>query len=360
VRFEEIPPGANGLTDRGRMRYVEEILDYEVVSHGVGLPYVVAFDAFNTGRLDLLAVGPTDPGWHVNSDQIAGRFYRNLGGFRFADATSEVGLDALNWTYGDWGAFWDAEVELSPLGGLGCLPSAARKQKCAMIDEAAEHQPYGSSVVWGDFDNDGFVDFVLCDRREGHANAATLRNVLFRNDGTGRFAPVATADSGLDTNTESLEAADLNGDGLLDLVAGVQPLNSFFVGNLPGLELPSERSLTKVYWNTGELGASAHHWVEVKLAGLPERLLVGTQLTLLARRRGSEPETLGRRDYFPTDAYKASHELIAHWGLGTRTAATVRARLPSGESFEVALPCVDARLTIDVPARAVSGCAGPP
>jgi hypothetical protein len=356
VSFAEVPPGESGLTDRGKMRFDAATLDYEVVSHGVGLPYLVAFDAFNTGRLDVLAVGPTDPAWHVNSDQIAGRFYRNLGDFRFADATSEAGLDALNWTYGDWSAFWDAEVVASLLGGLGCGPGAKRKQTCARLGGAAGHQIYGSSVVWGDFDNDGFVDFVLCDRREGHENAATLRNVLFRNEGTGRFAPVASPESGLDTSTESLEAADLDGDGLLDLVAGVQPLNSFFVGNLPGLELPPERFLTKVYWNTGAFGGTANHWVEVKLAGLPDRLLIGAQLTLLASGGTGEPASLGRRDYFPTDAFKASHELIAHWGLGRRTAAHLRVRLPSGEFFALDLPCVDARLTVDVPTRKAAGC----
>jgi hypothetical protein len=185
-----------------------------------------------------------------------------------------------------------------------------------------------------------------------------LRNVLFRNDGRGRFVPLTSEDSGLDTNTESIEAADLNGDGLLDLVAGAQPLNSYPFGNVPGLELPRERSLTPVYWNTGALGGAANHWVEVRLAGLPDRLLIGAQMTLRAESGGGRDAAfLGRRDYFPNDAYKASHELLAHWGLGRRTVARLSVRLPSADVIsDLELPCVDARLTLDVTTRAVTGC----
>jgi hypothetical protein len=74
---------------------------------------------------------------------------------------------------------------------------------------------------------------------------------------------IATEESGLDTNSEVLEAADLNGDGRLDLVSGQQPQQSYFFTTTPGLELPAERSLTKVYWNTGALGAAGNHWLEV-------------------------------------------------------------------------------------------------
>lgn len=356
VRFTEVPPGSNGLTDRGKMRYVPERNDYDVVSHGLGLPYLIAFDAFNTGRLDVLAIGPTDPSWHVQSDMIAGRFFANQGGFRFTDATADVGLDSLDWSYGSWTSFWDApDLRPSPLGGLVCGPGGKVKSLCA-DRPASGFQMYMSSALWGDFDNDGFVDLIVMDRHEGPENAAILRNVLYRNDGHGRFAPVTSETSGLDTSTETMEAADLNGDGLLDLVAGAQPVNSYPLANLPGFELPRERFLTPVYVNTGAGGAAANHWVEVKLAGLPDRLLIGTQLTLTARDPGEA--SLGRRDYFPADAFKASHELLAHWGLGTRRRARLSARLPSGERLDdLELPCVDARLTLDVTTGTFTGCA---
>lgn len=360
VRFEDVPPGSNGLTDRGKLRYDADSGDYDVVSHGVGLPYIVAFDAFNSGRLDVLAVGPTDPSWHVQSDRIAGRFYQNLGGFRFADSTEQVGLDALDWTYGRWTDFWQApSIVPDPLSGIGCAPGGGKMKSMCMALTASDTQMYSSSVVWGDFDNDGFVDFILCDRREDRLNAGTWRNVLFRNDGE-HFTPVTSEESGLDTNTESIEAADLNGDGLLDLVGGTQPLNSYFFASTPGLELAPERSLIPVYVNTGAFGGATNHWVEIKLAGLPDRMLIGAEMTLSASGGGGATTFLGRRDYFPNDAYKASHELLAHWGLGGRTRALVSVALPSGERIsDLELPCVDARVTLDVATRAVAGCPSP-
>lgn len=356
LQYEHIGAGANGLTDLGRMRYNPVKQDYDVVTRGVGLPYIVAFDAFNTGRLDLLAIGPTDPEWHVNSDMIAGRFFRNRGDFRFQDATDAVGLASLNWTYKNWASFWDAPPTNPSKLGLTACSISNRKPTCLKF-QAEDHQFYMSSVVWGDFDNDGNLDFIVADRHEDPDNTRTLRNVLYLNTGRGRFRPVRSQVSGIDTNTESTEAADLNGDGLLDLVTGVQPSNSNPLADTPGYQLPPERSYTKVYLNTGTLRSRKNHWLELQLSGAPARRLIGAQLRLTAsNRRGRARRFLGRRDLFPSDAYKASHDLVAHWGLGTRTRAHVAVRLPSGKRLAVRLPCVDARLTINVRSSRVTGC----
>lgn len=358
LQYEHIGAGVNGLTDLGRMRYDNVRQDYEVVTRGVGLPYIVAFDAFNTGRLDLLAIGPTDPEWHVNTDMIAGRFFRNRGGFRFENRTDEVGLGSLNWTYKDWATFWGAPpTNQSKLVVAACAISN-RKPTCSQLD-TEDHQFYMASAVWGDLDNDGDLDLVIADRHEDPDNVGTLRNVLYLNNGRGRFRPVRSEVSGLDTNTMSNEAADLNGDGRLDLVSGVQPSGSNPLAGkgIPGYELPPERSYTKVYYNTGALGGRRNHWVELQLSGAPGRLLVGAQLRLTAsddRRRSKR--FLGRRDLFFNDAYKASHDLIAHWGLGSMKRARVAVRLPSGKRLAVGLPCVDARLTINVRSGRVGGC----
>lgn len=358
LQYEQIGAGANGLTDLGRMRYNQLKQDYDIVQRAVGLPYIVAFDAFNTGRLDLLAIGPTDPEWHVNSDMIAGRFFRNRGGFRFQDATNAVGLASLNWTYRDWAKFWDAPPTNPSKLGLTACSISNRKPTCSKF-ETEDHQFYMSSAVWGDFDNDGNLDFIIADRHEDPDNAGTLRNVLYLSTGRGTFRPVRSQVSGIDTNTESTEAADLNGDGRLDLVTGVQPSNSNPLAkrDIPGYELPPERSYTKVYYNTGTPRSRKNHWLELQLNGAPARRLIGAQLRLTATNQKQRARRfLGRRDLFPNDAYKASHDLIAHWGLGTRTRARVAVRLPSGKRLTVRLPCVDARLTIDVRTRRVSGC----
>jgi hypothetical protein len=333
-RFDRVRDG--GLVDEGKMRFDPLApptapigARYATVEHGLGLPYLVAFDAFNTGRLDVLAVGPTDRSWHVQSDMISGRFFANEGDFQFSDRTSAVGLDSLNWRMQDWCAFF------------GC-------------ESSQENQFYSSSVVWGDFDNDGWSDFILCDRHEmaGHPeDVGILRNVLYLNDGAA-FHPQTTFVSGLDTNSESLEAADLNGDGLLDLVSGVQPSNT---GVTPATHAQRDREYTKVYFNTGARGGSHNHWLEMTLTGLPARNLIGAELTLTSHGKTGD-RFLGRRDYFPVDAYKASHQLLAHWGLGGDPQATVHIRLPDGSERSYELPCVDRRLEVDVTNGTVSGC----
>jgi hypothetical protein len=65
-----------------------------------GLPYISLADVDNDGLLDVLAVGPATgfPGWAPRAEVVGGRFWRNLGGFRFEERTGAAGLEALTWT----------------------------------------------------------------------------------------------------------------------------------------------------------------------------------------------------------------------------------------------------------------------
>jgi hypothetical protein len=351
-RFAAVPHSRAGLGGVGRMRYDYDRDDYDVVSRGYGLPYVFAADAFNSGRLDLIAVGPTDPEFHVNSDMVSGKFFRNAGRMRFVDQTRGRGLAALNWRVGRWARFFDVNVnEPAPIQQLACGQSN-RKPVCRNLRQA-DHQPYPSTVAWGDFDNDGCLDFVFADRHEDPTNLDGLRNVLFHNRCDGTFEPVRTELSGLDTNSISVEVADLNGDGLLDLVAGAQPTNTYPLSNPP---LPDDRYYDKVFLNTGARGVRRNHYLEVDLTGTPQRRLIGSQLSLTGLRRGGGRRFLGRRDYVTSDSYKSGRWPRVHWGLGKLRRARVEVRLPSGRRFVVTPSCVDRRIAIDVRTRRVTGC----
>lgn len=82
----------------------------------------------------------------------------------------------MNWVYRDWIKFFDAP------------PPAARVG--ARVDPL-ERRPYLADAVFGDFDNDGWLDLVVLDRHES-PNLET-RALLFMNRGDGTFEPKLTS-----------------------------------------------------------------------------------------------------------------------------------------------------------------------
>jgi hypothetical protein len=132
----------------------------EMLGGGAGIR-----DFDRDGRLDVVATGG---GRYASRELLVGRpigFFRALTGWKFADCSAKAGLGA---------------------------------SRC-----------YSHGVIADDFDNDGFVDFVIT----GYGGLQ-----LFHNLGDGQFEDV-TADSGLDDSLWSSSAAwtDVNNDGILDL-----------------------------------------------------------------------------------------------------------------------------------------------
>ena len=82
----------------------------------------------------------------------------------------------------------------------------------AAAGDLAKPIPGAVSAAWGDFDNDGKPDLVVCCLRGS--------NRYLKNNGNGSFAD-RTADIGLSQkvyNSQAAAFADLNGDGQLDLI----------------------------------------------------------------------------------------------------------------------------------------------
>jgi hypothetical protein len=70
----------------------------------------------------------------------------------------------------------------------------------------------GDAAAFADFNNDGFLDFVLVRSPGG--------NILFRNKRDGTFSPVGTVDLNNPRNPTSLTTGDFNNDGLVDIMIG--------------------------------------------------------------------------------------------------------------------------------------------
>jgi hypothetical protein len=118
------------------------------------------------------------------------------------------------------------------------------------------------------------------------------------------------------------EAADLNNDGLLDLVFAADPDNT-------GPALTMERYESKVYWNTGLHGARENHWLRLRFSGIKDADLIGARVELLDP---STKKLLAMRAIAANHSYKSGGALEAHFGLGKQSKAEVKVMLPSGKT----------------------------
>ena len=314
LRFEKIT--GNGLHCEARLKYNREKQLYEPASEAraPGLPYLSFADVDGDGLQDILGVGPDSDYWAPRVEHVTGRFWQNLGSFRFEDRTTPVGFAPLNNTYGDWMDFFE---ERRPARWANWKPVVTFESQPGLTPEhPSKNTPYFADAIFADFDNDGWMDVVVLNRSESLAPRA----ILFMGKGNGTFEAQPTTFSGLDSSGISGEAADLNGDGLLDLLFAADPANS--AGGRP---VAPERFESKVYWNTGEHGAKKNHWLHLTFTGLSNAELIGARVELSAD---------GRKQYrwiHSNHTYKSGGAMEAHFGLGDADTAGVTVRLLSGE-----------------------------
>ncbi|MCP5538927.1 MAG: VCBS repeat-containing protein [Akkermansiaceae bacterium] len=328
-RFEKIT--GNGLAVEARLKYDREKQVYVPQGKAPGLPYLFFADVDNDGLQDALATGPSDMGWSPRCEDVGGRYWKNLGGFRFEERTEAAGLAALNWSYRQWHEFFaqlmsERHRQWRPLSGTKSQPGVPSQHPL-------ENRPYYADGIFGDFDNDGWLDLVVLDRRENPY--LQTRAMLWMNRGDGTFEVKPTEFSGLDSGGISGEASDMNGDGLLDLFFAADPDNT-------GVALDIARYDSKVYWNTGEHGAKANHWLHLTFTGLQDAELIGAKIELTAN---------GKKQYrwiHSNHSYKSGGALDAHFGLGKATSAEVKVTLLNGKSKSFASVAADKSHALDV------------
>ena len=322
LQFEKIT--ANGLAVEGRLRYDRCTKTTSPEGIAPGLPYVSFADTDNDGDLDILAVGPGSApgGFAPRLEYAGGRFWENLGNFQFAEATEQSGLGPVAWNYGQWSRFFDYSLPDRPQAG----------------SQPGDRYPYYSDAVFGDFDNDGWQDVVVLDR-SGSA-IIPVRAVLFMNTGDGSFKVMPTTFSGLDAGGISAEAADLDNDGLLDLVVASDPDNSGIARSMSGYE-------SRIYWNTGLHGARRNNWLRMRFTGISDAELIGARIEVSAE------GTSQYRWIQSSHAYKSGSPLEVHFGLGKQTAVRLTARLPDGRLVVVDGVEANQFAELDIPSRSL-------
>ncbi|NBC87434.1 MAG: serine hydrolase [Bacteroidetes bacterium] len=319
-RFEKSTE--NGLADEARLEWNADAQVYVPADgqQAPGLAYLATADVTNSGFYDVITVDGTDPTFTPKTEDVAGRFWENQGGYTFREATEDTGLETLNDTYEQWYTFFDNEIPLW-LTRKYDLDRWKQNEPGLGPVRPIGLRPYHADVVFADFDNNAWIDFVLLDRRESQ-NIET-RAVLYLNRGEAGFEPITTEISGIDSSGLAGEAVDLNNDGRVDLFISGDPDNSA----IEGREDTLVRYEDKVYVNTGELGEN-NHWMRFRFSGVSHAELIGARVELFDTDTDGR---IGTRGIYTNHAYKTSSPLQAHFGLGQRESVDVEVTLPSGD-----------------------------
>ena len=207
---------------------------------------VAAWDFDRDGRCDLLfACGtefPLRPGAGTPSD----RLYRNLGDWEFEDVSQLSGLDHKGYSAGlatgdfDCDGFGDVYVNCF---GSSCLYRNQGDGTFQRVEASGtDNQRWGTSAAFLDFNGDGLLDLYVCHYAEwtwetnkfcgdrerkvrlycSPRSVPPTADVLYVNHGDGTFTD-ATRDAGLQGpagRSQGVVAADMDGDGTVDLYVG--------------------------------------------------------------------------------------------------------------------------------------------
>jgi len=284
----------------------------------------------------------------VANDTTPGLLFHNLGGKKFEEVGTQVGV-----------AYAPDGVALSGMGSD--FKDVNNDGKPDIWYTAVEHESFpllinqgngefddltqasGLRVTnemsgWGngifDFDNDGWKDLFVA-RANVLDNIAELGrrkypepNSLFRNLGNGKFEEVG-ASAGSDFQEEAAHRGvafgDLFNDGRIDAVVSV-------------LGGPVE-----VLRNVSETG---NHWISMKLVGTKSnRMGIGAQIQVITEDGASQ-----WNEVTTAVGYASSSDSRVHFGLGkNRVVKDIEVRWPSGIKEVLHNVATDQILTVDEP-----------
>lgn len=226
---------------------------------------VALFDFDNDGRTDVFLANGTILDGDGKGAAATGHLYRNLGGLRFEDVTRKAGLGRTGWGQGVCVADYDDDGHRDLFATYYGQSVLYRNQGDGTFQDVTEAAGLkGAAIRWDtgcsffDYDRDGRLDLVVTTYLEfdraripepgsgsycvwkglpvmcGPRGLPFARNVLFRNEGQGRFADVS-AKSGIGRPRScygfTVTASDFDSDGYLDLYVACDSTPSLLYHN---------------------------------------------------------------------------------------------------------------------------------
>lgn len=238
---------------------------------------VIPLDYNRDGKLDLFVGAVTRRHRGRPEDTRCVALYENVstpGRIRFADRTRQSGLGRYNE-----------------------MPATKRWQ----IN-------FASGAAF-DYDNDGWVDIVLVNRRDKDRTRWPHPH-LFRNTGKGAFVEVPVKEHGLGNGVgaRDLNYADLDGDGRLDVI-----IHDGTVGGYDG------QDNTRIYMNRAK---TDNRWIGLNIVRGPKGTpAIGARIVLYQ----NGTKTILGSDEVRTDfCYRSKRLPVLHFGLGKETKVDVR------------------------------------
>jgi enediyne biosynthesis protein E4 len=240
----------------------EDKKKYIVETTGNG---VAILDYDGDGLMDVFLPNGTTLDGDGPGARATGHLYRNLGGLRFEDVTARAGLVRTGWGQGTCVGDYDNDGRpdlFVAYYGHSALYHNEGNGSFADVTAAAGMRSDGvrwdTGCSWFDYDLDGRLDLVVTgylefDRAKvpepgsggyciwkgipvmcGPRGLPFTRNLLFHNDGNGRFTDVSAA-SGIGKPATcygfSVVASDFDGDGYPDLYVACDSTPSLLYHN---------------------------------------------------------------------------------------------------------------------------------
>jgi hypothetical protein len=293
-------------------------------THGITEGSIVSFaDYDNDGRMDVAfsGNGTAEALYHHNADGT------------FTDVTTAAGLtpklNSQGLAWGDYNndGLIDLYVSRGSSNGKGDQNNSLYRNNGdgTFTDVAAEAGADDGTdtwaAVWGDYDNDGFLDLFVARPGTGLLGPGNA-NLLYHNNGDGTFTDVAAnegvaLEDGQVTSAHKLAAwGDYNDDGFLDLVVkdGIGPnlaTGDAFLG------------LHYLFKNNG----GGDHYIKLYLKGVESNLRgIGARVTVIHDGAIAFRENNGGGG----GEWASQGDGPLHFGIGSSASATVRITWPSG------------------------------